>query len=106
MSLSPILYSGNTAWSAPSRRLLVWNLVNGLDMYQVSNGITLARTFVVRIRRNHVKQVDFAQNDSLAVCGGDRGEVYIWEISSGKQFQVLLHGSGQFRKLHLFSPGS
>ncbi|EGO28142.1 hypothetical protein SERLADRAFT_433992 [Serpula lacrymans var. lacrymans S7.9] len=83
---------GNTSWWPATRSLLVSNLVDGVDIYRITDRPTFIRKLPVRITRNYTKQVHFGWNGALAVCGSDRGEVYLWEVESGTPHQVLVHG--------------
>lgn len=81
------------AWSSNKRALLVSNLAEGVDVYNLSEQLTFVRRLFTRpVRYNAPIQVDFAQNNELLVSGSDRGEIYLWEWTTGNLFQVLRHG--------------
>lgn len=74
---------------------MIWNLLDGVDIYQITDRPIWLCKLRVNVRENYPKQVDFGRRGELAVCGSDKGEVYAWDIASGIQFQVLVHGSGE-----------
>ncbi|KAI5991403.1 hypothetical protein EDD15DRAFT_2131536, partial [Pisolithus albus] len=83
---------GNTAWSAATRLLLVWNLVDGVDMYHIVEHLVFVRKLRVTFGRMYVCQVDFGCQGLLAASEMDRGKVCIWNINSVGQAMVLSHG--------------
>ncbi|KAI6023150.1 hypothetical protein BKA83DRAFT_4054058 [Pisolithus microcarpus] len=85
---------GNTAWSAATRLLLVWNLVDGIDVYHIVERPVLVRKLRVNISRMYVCQVDFGCQGLLATSGTDKGKVCIWNMNSAEQSTVLTHGHG------------
>ena len=90
------IHSGNTAWSQDARLLLIWNLVDGVDVYHVVDRPIFVRKLLVKIQRNNVKQVEFAWDGKYALCGSDTGEVHIWDIQKGLHVASLRHGNGQY----------
>ncbi|KAI6007505.1 hypothetical protein EDC04DRAFT_2907708 [Pisolithus marmoratus] len=74
--------------------LLVWNLIDGFDAYQLvdepNNCLLHICHFQVKIRRNHICQVQFDLDGKTAITGSDSGRVVIWDISTGKQLQSLM----------------
>ncbi|KAH7918965.1 WD40 repeat-like protein [Leucogyrophana mollusca] len=89
---------GSTAWHEATRTLLVWNLVDGIDVYRFTDNPTNRFGFVrklrVRIKRNHINLVQLSASGNFAISGSDNGEVYIWDVESGRQTQVLGHSKG------------
>ncbi|KAH7920017.1 WD40 repeat-like protein [Leucogyrophana mollusca] len=85
---------GHTAWSPETSLLLVWNLVDGIDVYHIGEHPVWVRKFCVRVKRNNVKQVELGRHGQLAISGSDSGEIFFWNIQSGAQELVLIHGSG------------
>ncbi|KAH7918998.1 WD40 repeat-like protein [Leucogyrophana mollusca] len=87
---------GSSSWCEDSKTLLVWNLVDGMDVYQFTDcptdRFTLVRKLRVKIRINHTNQVDMDSYGKLAINGSDNGEVFLWDMESGEQVQVLAHG--------------
>jgi WD40 repeat protein len=78
--------------------LLVWNLVDGIDVYQLigepAPHLVRIRHLRIKIRRNRVCFVQFDHDGKTAIAGGDNGQVLTWSLSSGKLVQVLPHGKG------------
>lgn len=91
-----MLHSGNTAWSPETRLLLVWDLVDGMDVYQIVDRPVFVRKFSMKIMRNNVKQVEFGWHGKYALCGSDTGEVHVWDIQDGVQISSMQHGDGKF----------
>ncbi|KAH7904670.1 WD40-repeat-containing domain protein [Hygrophoropsis aurantiaca] len=91
---------GNTSWSEENRMLLVWNLLDGVDVYhfkdEPTDRFTLVRKLRMKIRVSHCVQVDFDLHGKTAIHGSDNGEVFLWTVDSGEQVQVLTHGHGIF----------
>ncbi|KAI0310199.1 hypothetical protein OF83DRAFT_1070922, partial [Amylostereum chailletii] len=88
---------GSTAWSPETHQLLVWNLEDGIDVYQLKDEGQLKpiRCLKMNLQYYFPKLVDFAQQGRLAVSGTDRGEVFIWDIETGTLKQTLIHGPGE-----------
>ncbi|KAI6039511.1 hypothetical protein EDC04DRAFT_2537657, partial [Pisolithus marmoratus] len=86
---------GSTAYHDGTKMLLVWNLIDGFDAYQLAdqpdNRLLHICHFRVKIRRNHICQVQFDLDGKTAITGSDNGRVVIWDISTGRQLQVLHH---------------
>ncbi|KAI0057498.1 hypothetical protein BV25DRAFT_1812295, partial [Artomyces pyxidatus] len=92
----------SSAWSHTAQSLLVCNLRDGVDgyrdrvdVYHVSDRPSLQVKLEMDVDVNVARTATFAQGSELAVCGNDRGEVMIWEVSTGKLVQTLVYGSGQ-----------
>jgi WD40 repeat protein len=77
----------------------VWNLVDGIDVYKLTDNPTchllLVRTLRVKIRRNRICDVQFDSTGEFAISGSDNGEVHLWDIDSGQLDQALCHGKGK-----------
>jgi hypothetical protein len=98
--------SGSTAYHDGTKNLLVWNLVNGIDVYRLTDDhggraprLTYVRPLRVQIRRNRIAQVQFDVDGTTAIAGGDNGQVLTWDLTTGKAAQTLPHGQGEFRFL-------
>lgn len=87
--------SGNTAWSKTSQKLLIWNLMDGIDVYNVSDRLLWVGKLRVPIKHNFPVQVVFGAQDSTVVSGSDSGEIYIWDLKSEKPLQILIHSPGK-----------
>lgn len=85
---------GNTAWSPATRLLLVWNLVDGVDVYHIVECPVFVRKLRVTIDRMYICQVDFGCQGVLAASGTDKGKVRIWNMNSVEQATALTHGHG------------
>lgn len=92
--------SGNTAWSPETKLLLVWNLLDGVDVYHVVEQPVWIRKLRVKVKKNNVKQVEFGWSGKYAMSGSDTGEVYIWDVQLGSLVATLRHGAGGFFLLH------
>lgn len=87
------LVSGNLAWSPARRTISVSNLLDGVDIYRLTERPFLERRLSVgRIRCNVPQQVGFAQSGELVICGSDKGEIYVWDTTAGYQLKALRHG--------------
>ncbi|KAI0310151.1 hypothetical protein OF83DRAFT_1025984, partial [Amylostereum chailletii] len=85
---------GSMVWSSETRRLLVWNLDDGADVYQLhDNGeFRHLHNLRVAVKRNFIKLLDLVQHGRIAVSGTDKGEVLLWDTDSGALLQTLIHG--------------
>jgi len=87
---------GSTAYHESAAKLLVWNLLDGVDIYRLTDQPTSHLVFVrklrVKIRRNQINRVQFDVSGTKAICGGDNGEVSVWDIENGELIQTLPHG--------------
>ncbi|KAI5986645.1 WD40-repeat-containing domain protein [Pisolithus albus] len=86
---------GSMAYHDGTKMLLVWNLIDGFDAYQLvdepNNRLLHIRHFRVKIRRNRICQLQFDLDGKTVITGSDNGRVVVWDISTGKQLQVLHH---------------
>lgn len=84
-------------WSAEARRLLIWNLEDGVDVFRLHDDgqIRHQRKLGVSIKRNFVKITDLVQHGQMAVSGTDKGELNVWDAETGVVAQTLIHGSGE-----------
>lgn len=87
--------SGNTAWSKTSQKLAIWNLMDGIDIYNVSDRLSRVGKLRIPIKHNFPVQVAFGAQDSTVVSGSDSGEIYIWDLKSEKPLQILIHSPGE-----------
>ncbi|RPD61509.1 WD40 repeat-like protein [Lentinus tigrinus ALCF2SS1-6] len=90
-----IRYSASSL--SPSQRyIVVYNGVNGLDLYNVGvNGPQSPRKiykFKERPRSPHHLQVQFIHGGKALLCGTTTGAVLVWETGSGEPLQELSHG--------------
>ncbi|KAI5983196.1 WD40-repeat-containing domain protein [Pisolithus albus] len=112
---------GSTAYHEGSKTLLVWNLIDGIDVYQLMDcslySLKFVRHLQIQIRRNRICHVQFDLDGKRAITGSDNGQVLIWDVNSGQLVQALRHGqelhavqvvryhSSQFNK-HFVASGS
>ncbi|KAI6001909.1 WD40-repeat-containing domain protein [Pisolithus albus] len=116
---------GSTAYHEGTKTLLVWNLVDGVDVYQLMDcspySLNYIRHLQIQVRQNRICHVQFDSDGKKAITGSDNGQVLIWDVSSGQAVQALCHGeelhavqvvryitqyhSSQFSK-HLIASGS
>lgn len=91
--------SSSSAYSDPLSYLLVWNLLDMIEVYQLTDNhichLLLIKTLHVRIRRNRICDMQFDCTGKSAISGSDNGEVHLWDINCGQLKQVLLHGKGK-----------
>ncbi|KAI6118894.1 hypothetical protein EDD16DRAFT_1442064, partial [Pisolithus croceorrhizus] len=84
---------GSMACHDGTKMLLIWNLIDGFDAYQLvdkpNNCLLHICHFQVKIRQNHICQVQFDLDRKTAITGSDNGQVIVWDISTRKQLQVL-----------------
>ncbi|KAG1842715.1 hypothetical protein C8R48DRAFT_619401 [Suillus tomentosus] len=90
---------GSLAYFEPLSYLLVWNLLDAIEVYQLTDNPTchllLIKMLRVRIRRNHICDVQFDCTGKSAISGSDNGEVHLWDIDRGQLKQVLPHRKGK-----------
>lgn len=72
------------------QRLLVSNLLNGLDLYSLPS-MELERTFTHAITVNVILQVVITPQQEWVVVGGDDGFVRVFDLHSGNFLFSLLH---------------
>ncbi|KAF8988383.1 hypothetical protein BDQ17DRAFT_1257700 [Cyathus striatus] len=71
---------GNMTWSESSRQLLIWNLFDGIDIYDVTNRPIWSGKLKFMIQRNFVVQMAFTTSDCFVITGSDTGAVYLWDL--------------------------
>ncbi|KAN0074688.1 hypothetical protein V8E55_011737, partial [Tylopilus felleus] len=88
---------GNTAYHEATGTLLIWNLMDGINVYclstQPSVTFTFSRRIKVNFRRTCISHIGLDVGGQVGICRSDTGEVYIWEITTGSLRQVLPHGT-------------
>ncbi|KAI6095173.1 hypothetical protein EDD16DRAFT_1439248, partial [Pisolithus croceorrhizus] len=87
---------GSTAYHEASQLLLVWNLVDGVDIYRLAyqpmSSLHHIRHLRLKIRRNYICHVQFDSDGKVAITGTDNGQILLWDVNSGQLAQVLHHG--------------
>ena len=91
-------HSGNSAYHEATGTLLVWNLIDGMDVYnltaqQNSATFVFSRKININFWHTHISHICLDASGRVAICGSDMGEVYIYEVSTGSLRQVLPHGT-------------
>lgn len=64
------------------------------NLYQLP-ALDLVKSFVPPKQfhgSRHMHKPTFAEQNTLAVAGSDHGNVYVFDVATGKQKQVLFHG--------------
>jgi hypothetical protein len=84
---------GNAAICTSEKFLLIDNLTNGFDLYNVTRTSPL-RHFNILTTQGYVKQGVFAEQATMIVCGSDHGHVYIFHSDSEDVVQTLYHDRG------------
>ena len=75
--------------------LLIWNLVDGCDVYSLKDQRLLhIHHLRLKIRKNYLCQVQFDSDGKIGITGGDNGQLLLWDITSGQLTQALQHGEG------------
>ncbi|KIN95631.1 hypothetical protein M404DRAFT_165279, partial [Pisolithus tinctorius Marx 270] len=91
---------GATAYHEETRMFLIWNLIDGIDIYHLSDKPMACLHHVhhlwVTIQCNHICQVHLSLDGLVAITSSDNGQVMLWDIHSGKLTQSLQHGKGEF----------
>jgi hypothetical protein len=73
--------------------LLIDNLTNGFDLYNVTQTSPL-RHFSILTTQRYVKQGAFAEQATMIVCGTNYGHVYVFHSNSEDVVQTLYHDKG------------
>ena len=75
--------------------LLIWNLVDGCDVYSLKDQRLLhVHHLRLKIRKNCICQVQFDSDGKIGITGSDNGQLLLWDIASGQLVQALQHGKG------------
>ncbi|KAH9910517.1 uncharacterized protein BXZ73DRAFT_83442 [Epithele typhae] len=95
-SLRPLAQSiGSAAVSDCDHLLLIDNVVNGFDLWNLGEVVTHKRTFSVdrRVKGFYPRQVRFAEKSRVIVGGSTHREVYIFDRTTGAPLEVLEHAA-------------
>lgn len=93
--------SGFSAISPDLRRLLVYNLKDGMDIYEFGDNIP-RRSFkqTPDADRNYPTMTSFLNGGKSVICGSQGGDVRIWDTATGIHQQTLSHnGASRTRYL-------
>ncbi|OJT03396.1 hypothetical protein TRAPUB_6013 [Trametes pubescens] len=87
---------GGAAVSPNHRYVVVYNTVNGLDLYAVGVQKKPKARMSYKLdkapRTKHSLQVSFINKGHGIVCGTTSGKIRVWETRSGEPCQDLAHG--------------
>lgn len=94
-SLELIGCRGEAVLSGDATLLLVNNITTGaFDLYHFSNE-TPSKSFDTRSTRRKITQCTFAEDmDKVVIGGSDHGKVYIFDVDTTDQLQVLEQEKG------------
>lgn len=84
--------SGNIGVCPVYGSILVDNMTNGFDLYNLSRTAP-SRSFVVPTTKKFVKKGIFGENGHTVVTGSDHGKVYVFAVNKTEPVQRLGHGS-------------
>ncbi|OJT09660.1 hypothetical protein TRAPUB_13856 [Trametes pubescens] len=86
---------GGTALSPDHRRIVVYNLIDGLDVYalppQKKAKVKMSFKLDAKPRQRHKMQVTYVNRGHGVVCGTTTGKISIWETHTGEVAQHLPH---------------
>jgi len=84
--------SGFSALSPDFQHLLVYNLKDGMDIYEFGNSVPW-RSFkqTPDAHRNYPMMTSFLNGGKSVLCGSQGGDVRIWDTASGIHQQTLSH---------------
>jgi hypothetical protein len=82
-------------WNESARKLAVWNMSDGIDVYDVQDGPSFFAKMTSKITRNYAIQLHFLDDDTL-VSGSDNGLILVASIARKAVLLKLKHES--FRK--------
>lgn len=80
------------AFSANKKTIVVDNLHDGFDMYQLEHPSAPIKSFRAQSRRLYVKQAVFGEGSKLIIGKSDNGEVIVYDAATGERVQTLAHG--------------
>jgi hypothetical protein len=83
-------------WNDDCHKLAVWNMEDGIDVYELNHGPVRTSRITMKIIRNFTIQLSFLDEGTLAV-GSDRGVVFVVDIAKRRIVRQLNHES--YRKL-------
>ncbi|KAJ3526829.1 hypothetical protein NMY22_g10014 [Coprinellus aureogranulatus] len=93
---------GNIDLHQGSRRLAVWNLSSGVDIYTIDGDQLSPRVPIsLKVKRNYTMQVRFIDEDTLAV-GSDSGSVFLVSVQQKSVLARLRHSPRiRFKRMFL-----
>lgn len=82
--------SGCSTVSSDEKVIVVSNLYDGLDWYKIPDR-TFSRSVPIRIAKNVIIPVQFADGDSLLIAGGTSGMAKVLDARTAETIQTLDH---------------
>jgi len=90
------LYRGSSAISPDFKHILIHNLSNGMDLYELGNSAVQQRYRVpVDMDANYPMAVGFTNNGQSVICGAQDGHVRVFNRVMGAHQQTLGHEGGE-----------
>jgi hypothetical protein len=85
--------SGNASICPKGKYLLIDNLSNGFDLYNIPR-TSPTHSLIIPTKRLYTKQGVFTKNGAQIACGSDHGKVYLYDTQQAERLQVLRHTTG------------
>jgi hypothetical protein len=85
--------SGNASICPKGKYLLIDNLSNGFDLYNIPR-TSPTHSLIIPTKRLYTKQGVFTKNGAQIACGSDHGKVYLYDTQLAAHLQVLRHTTG------------
>ncbi|KDR77838.1 hypothetical protein GALMADRAFT_138884 [Galerina marginata CBS 339.88] len=83
---------GSSVLSPNSDHILVFNLRDGMDLYEFGNSIpTQSYRYSPNAESNYTTKLGFLNDGRSVICGAQDSRVRIWDTKSGIQQQILPH---------------
>ncbi|OCH83985.1 hypothetical protein OBBRIDRAFT_697070, partial [Obba rivulosa] len=89
--ICPGVRIGCSSLSPDHKTIVISNLLNGFDLYDLQSRVLL-QTYTVRMRENVILPVRFIHNGTALLFGSSCGMVTIVDRSTGCLIDVLSHG--------------
>jgi hypothetical protein len=89
-----MIYSGNIGICPVYGNILVDNMTDGFDLYNLPR-TTPSRSFVVPTAKHFAKKGVFGEKGNTVVTGSDHGNVYVFTVNKTEPIQRLEHGREQ-----------
>jgi hypothetical protein len=98
-------HSGCSSVSSDERVVVVSNLYDGLDWYKIPDR-TFSRSVPIRIAKNVIIPVQFADRDSLLITGGTSGMAKVLDARTAETIQTLDHDCMAYSVFILAEPSN
>jgi|SRR5882762_7508238 len=86
-----MILSGNIAVCPVYGHILVDNMTNGFDIYNLSRTVP-SKSFMVPTTKQFTKKGVFGEKGNTVVTGSDHGKVYVFVVNKTEPIQTLEHG--------------